>query len=62
MLRSGEVAHLEVPSWIQFAHSGLILFQPTPKWKKNVAIKLFEYMVCGLPVLASDVPPMRVFL
>jgi glycosyltransferase involved in cell wall biosynthesis len=29
---------------------------------KNIPSKMFEYWACGLPVLASDLPPIRQFL
>jgi glycosyltransferase involved in cell wall biosynthesis len=29
---------------------------------KNIPSKMFEYWACGLPVIASDLPPIRQFL
>ncbi len=33
---------------------GLLLLQPTTAYKESIPIKLFEYMLAGLPVIASD--------
>ena len=56
------VSHLEIPALIRQATVGLVPFLLTPKWKKNVPIKQFEYMACGVPVLATDVPPVSRFV
>jgi glycosyltransferase involved in cell wall biosynthesis len=38
------------------------MLQAVPKFMKNIPSKMFEYWACGLPVLASDLPPIRQFL
>jgi glycosyltransferase involved in cell wall biosynthesis len=46
------------------ADAGLLLLQPSPSYKntgEGIA-KLFEYMMCGLPVLASDFPNIKSIL
>jgi glycosyltransferase involved in cell wall biosynthesis len=58
----GRLAHHEVPAWLRSGRIGLVLLQAVPKFMKNIPSKMFEYWACGLPVLASDLPPARQFL
>ncbi|MGH9818395.1 MAG: glycosyltransferase, partial [Candidatus Acidiferrales bacterium] len=58
----GRLAHAEVPVWLRTGRIGLVLLQAVPKFLKNIPSKMFEYWACGLPVLASDLPPVRQFL
>ena len=58
----GRLAHSEVPAWLRSGRIGLVLLQAVPKFLKNIPSKMFEYWACGLPVLASDLPPVRQFL
>lgn len=58
----GRLAHSEVPAWLRQGRIGLVLLQAVPKFMKNIPSKMFEYWACGLPVVASDLPPIRQFL
>jgi glycosyltransferase involved in cell wall biosynthesis len=58
----GRIPHREVPSWIGSGSIGLVLLQAVPKFMKNIPTKMFEYWACGLPVLASNLPPARQFV
>jgi glycosyltransferase involved in cell wall biosynthesis len=58
----GILPYEEVPTWIRSGRIGLVPLQPLPKFMKNIATKTFEYWTCGLPVIASDLPPIRPFL
>jgi glycosyltransferase involved in cell wall biosynthesis len=58
----GRIPHSEVPSWIRSGRVGLVMLQPIPKFMKNIPSKMFEYWACGLPVIASDLPPIRRFV
>ena len=58
----GRLAHSDVPLWLRSGRIGLVLLQAVPKFLKNIPSKMFEYWACGLPVLASDLPPARRFL
>lgn len=58
----GRLEHSEVPAWLRSGRIGLVLLQAVPKFLKNIPSKMFEYWACGLPVLASDLPPIRQFL
>jgi glycosyltransferase involved in cell wall biosynthesis len=58
----GRLAHTQVPGWLRAGRIGLVMLQAVPKFMKNIPSKMFEYWACGLPVLASDLPPIRQFL
>jgi glycosyltransferase involved in cell wall biosynthesis len=58
----GRIPHSEVPAWIRSGRIGLVTLQPIAKFLKNIPTKMFEYWACGLPVIASDLPPIREFL
>jgi glycosyltransferase involved in cell wall biosynthesis len=58
----GRLPHHEVPGFLRAGRAGLVLLQPVPKFMKNIPTKMFEYWACGLPVVASDLPPIRQFL
>ena len=51
--------HREHPAYLRHSHVGLLPFLSTEHIRITLANKLFDYMGAGLPVLASDVPPMR---
>ena len=56
---AGYLSHSKVMEYINMSRLGLSLLQPTPRYEKAVPIKLFEYMACGLPVVASNFPEIR---
>jgi len=39
--------------------AGLVILKPTPAYLETIAVKLFEYMAAGIPVIASDFPKYR---
>ena len=43
-------------------HVGLIPFLDMEKFRKNIATKMFDYMACGLAIVASDLPPQRLVI
>jgi glycosyltransferase involved in cell wall biosynthesis len=51
--------HATLPAYYQRAHAGLLPFLDGGQIRFTLANKLFDYMGAGLPVIASDVPPMR---
>ena len=56
------VAHTEIASYIALAEIGLVPLQPSVKYSKNIPIKVFEYMACGIPLLASDIPSIAYYI
>jgi glycosyltransferase involved in cell wall biosynthesis len=55
---TGWIDHDRLPDVIARAAIGLLPFRACPHINSTLANKLFEYMSLGLPVVASDVPPM----
>ena len=57
----GQVSSNQVFPYLLGANVGLVLLQPTPAYLNSAenTTKLFEYMLCGLPVIASDFPHLR---
>lgn len=51
----GRIAGAEIPAVMKAADAGLCLWEDQPWWRFNPPTKLFEYLVAGLPVLASDI-------
>lgn len=58
----GSVPHIDVVNYISVAKIGLIVNLPTKKWHKNIPIKQFEYMACGVPVLGANLPPIASYV
>ncbi|MFH1176896.1 MAG: glycosyltransferase [Acidobacteriota bacterium] len=48
-----------VPAQLAGATVALAPLQPVPRYLAALPVKLFEYMACALPVVASDFPPLR---
>ena len=51
----GRVMGSEVPKYLAQADIGICLWEITPWTKFNPPTKLFEYLVAGLPVMASNI-------
>lgn len=49
----------EVPDLVARSRIGFIPLPDEPKYRKNIPRKLFEFLAQGLPVVASDLPPIR---
>ncbi|MBI4916785.1 MAG: glycosyltransferase [Acidobacteria bacterium] len=55
----GWVPFSEVAAHLAGAHVALSTLLPVPRYVAALPVKLFEYMACGLPVVASDFPSVR---
>lgn len=51
----GRVPGEQIPAFLAEAHLGVCIWADKPWWRFNPPTKLFEYLVAGLPVLASDI-------
>jgi glycosyltransferase involved in cell wall biosynthesis len=57
----GRVPHAEMSRKLSQARIGVCPLTDIPKFQRNIPVKVFEYWACGLPVVASDLPPIRPF-
>jgi len=57
----GRIDHEDMARALSQAQIGVCPLQDTPKFRLNIPVKIFEYWACGLPVIASDLPPIRPF-
>jgi glycosyltransferase involved in cell wall biosynthesis len=48
-----------VASLLADVRAGLVLLKPTPAYLESAAVKMFEYMAAGIPVIACDFPRYR---
>lgn len=53
---SGAVPYNEVPGIISRCHCGILPFPNLDCWNTSSPIKLFEYLACGRPVIATEIP------
>ena len=51
----GRVPGKDIPALLAKSDIGICLWEDKPWWRFNPPTKLFEYLVAGLPVLASDI-------
>jgi len=51
----GRVPGSHIPDYMRAADAGLCLWEDLPWYRFNPPTKLFEYLVAGLPVLASNI-------
>jgi glycosyltransferase involved in cell wall biosynthesis len=57
----GRIDHESMADALSQARIGVCPLQPIRKFNLNIPVKVFEYWACGLPVVASDLPPIRPF-
>lgn len=55
----GWVDHRQLAPLLREAEVGLSLLQPLPRYQRAVPTKLYEYLLSGLPVLASKASPVE---
>lgn len=56
---TGSVAHPEAMRLIKGAGIGLSILKPIPNYVNSLPTKIFEYMMNGLPVVASNFPLLK---
>lgn len=57
----GIIHHVEMAATLSRARIAVCPLQRIPKFLNNIPVKVFESWACGLPVVASDLPPIRPF-
>lgn len=57
----GRLDHEHMSEALSQARIGVSPLLPVRKFQINIPVKIFEYWACGLPVVASDLAPMRPF-
>lgn len=57
----GTIAHDQMASTLSLARIAVCPLQKIPKFLNNIPVKVFESWACGLPVIATDLPPIRPF-
>ena len=62
VVMTGRVPFEQVGNYLRKASVGWIAFPAVAKYQKNIPTKLFEYMAYSIPVVSSDLPPVRSFL
>lgn len=58
----GAVPYQDLPDWLARADVGLVAIRPTPQHVGSIATKLFDYMMAGIPVVATNLPESRRFV
>lgn len=59
VVMTGWEDHARLPAYYQRARVGMLPFLPGGQIDFTLANKMFDYLGAGLPVVATDVPPMR---
>jgi len=55
----GFVPHENVADYIKISDIGAVLLKPILKFFNSIPIKQFEYMICGIPIIGSRLPPIE---
>lgn len=58
----GRVSRIQVAEILAQSRVGLVTLHPVGNYLRSYPVKLFEYMICGLPVIVSDFPYWREIL
>jgi glycosyltransferase involved in cell wall biosynthesis len=57
----GVIRHEDMAATLRQARIAVCPLQKIPKFLNNIPVKVFESWACGLPVIATDLPPIRPF-
>lgn len=59
---TGQLDHAQVAQYLWNSKIGIVPARSLKKYSKNIPMKMFEYMSCALPFVATDLPPTRKFV
>lgn len=59
---TGRRPYGEIPYELSECRIGIVPLLRFAKFENNIATKQFEYMMSGIPVISSDLPPQRYFI
>lgn len=62
IILTGWIPHQLVVNYIHLARLGLVPMLSCKKHLKSIPVKQLEYMVCGIPVVGSDLPPVSAYV
>lgn len=57
----GRIDHESMAEALAAARIGVCPLEAVPKFLLNIPVKVFEYWACGLPVVSTNLPPIRPF-
>jgi len=57
----GRIDHESMAGTLSEARIGVCPLLAVPKFQRNIPVKVFECWACGMPVVATDLPPIRPF-
>ena len=57
----GRVDHARMAETLSLARISVCPLLEIPKFRNNIPVKVFESWACGIPVVCSDLPPIRPF-
>jgi glycosyltransferase involved in cell wall biosynthesis len=57
----GRVDHAQMAATLNMARISVCPLLEIPKFRNNIPVKVFESWACGIPVVCSDLPPIRPF-
>jgi len=57
----GRIDHSRMAATLNLARISVCPLLEIPKFRNNIPVKVFESWACGLPVVCSDLPPIRPF-
>jgi len=57
----GRVPHADMAETLAQARISVCPLMAIPKFMNNIPVKVFESWACGIPVVSSDLPPIRPF-
>jgi len=57
----GRVDHSRMAATLNLARISVCPLLEIPKFRNNIPVKVFESWACGIPVVCSDLPPIRPF-